>query len=240
MSIIPDGSKPADVARTTKALGLPGYRSGRVIRELRKERAARRPAAPTTIHERLAQRAIDRYGAVIRRRGGETQIGRADLEIHDRWDGFVVLGVDGWRRSSGPYPNRKIHLRYLAGEDDNGPWAVRIPGTINTVPAALEWVTPAEVTRALHAGRHVVRQGDIYGIEVTRRGYEAPTGWVGGDSRVVDGVNVTSHYWDADARLLTHHPEDGRPHWPLAISWPVRFVQQSTYGLGRGGRGPAD
>jgi hypothetical protein len=241
MSIIPDGSKPADVARTTKALGLPGYRPGRVIRELRAVRAARRPQEPTTIHERIARRVLDRYGAVIRRRGGETQVGTASLEIWDRRDGFVVLGVDGWRRYPAPHPARRVHLRYLAGEDDNGSWAVRLPGTVSTVPDALEWVTPAEVTRARNAGRHVVRQGDVYGIEVTRKGYETPTGWIGDDLRVVDGANVTSHHWDAETRLLTHHPEDGRAHWPLVIPWPVQFVQQSTYGMGQGwGRGPAD
>ncbi|HET9657318.1 MAG TPA: hypothetical protein VFP72_18340 [Kineosporiaceae bacterium] len=240
---------PADhVARTARAHNLPGRRTIKAIRELRNERAARRavPTQLTTPEDRLRRHYLAAYVPVIRSRGGDVTIDdktrSAHLCVLDRRGGLAVLGADGWRHYSSRTPARHVSLRYLVGQDDNGPWAVRIPGTIDTVSAALDAITPADVRHAHAAGRRTDRQGDIYAIETTQQ-HDAPTGWIGADTRwnTERTARVTSHHWDAETRTLTHHPEDGRPHRPLHLPHPVRFVQQSTLSMVRGGgRGPAD
>ena len=188
------------------------------------------------------------YRAEVERRGGETGITglyrTEELDISDESGGLAVLHTAGFRAYSRGHGCHWATLSYLCGTDDNGPWAVRVPGTITTVPAAQYWVTPAAVHKALRTGWRVRRQGDIYAIE-TRRQHDTASGWAGDDWRwhpAPDGYErVTSHFWDAETRYLKHRPADGRRHRPLKISWPVRFAQQNVYGMGRGmGRGPGD
>ncbi len=231
---------------------LPGRRSKTAITRLRRERA--RVTTPVPQPAPAAQRVklwlAERYMAEIRRRGGEVSIASGTsrsnlrdhyLEVTDRSGGLTVLHVEGWRFYSGRHGSQRASLSYLCGRDDNGDWAARIPGTIETVAAALHWITPAAVHKAKALGKTVHRQGDVYAIATTRT-HDAPTGWIGDDWRLgADGQQQTSHHWDADTRILSHHPEDDRRHADLHLPHPVRFVQQSTYGHGRGnGRGPAD
>jgi hypothetical protein len=184
------------------------------------------------------------YRAEVERRGGETVIAglyrTEELGISDEAGGLAVLHTAGFRAYSRGHGCHWATLSYLCGTDDNGPWAVRLPGTITTVAAAQYWVTPAAVHRAVRLGRRVRRQGDIYAIEMKRQG-DTASGWIGDDWRWQDGRRVTSHWWDAETRYLKHRPEGGKRHRPVKISWPVRFVQQNVYGMGRGmGRGPGD
>ncbi|WP_157751898.1 hypothetical protein [Actinoplanes derwentensis] len=199
---------------------------------------------PSDLASRLVSALTVRCTAEIARRGGETGIESGEkasalrtlpLRLVDREAGLVVLHVEGWRYYSRAYGSRRASLSYLCGHDDAGDWAVRLPGTVTTVTAALTWLTPAAVTKALAAGKQIDRQGDIYAI-ATSRAHDAPTGWLGDDWRKdPDGRRVTSHHWDATNRLLTHHPDDGRTHRALRLDHPVRFLQQRAYAHGRSG-----
>jgi hypothetical protein len=205
------------------------------IRTLRRERAARRPApVGPDLGARLAARLGARAVAEVDRRGGETTIeGRYGVESlaivdRDRSAGLLLLHAEGWRHYSSRFGSRRASLSYLYGVDDAGPWAVRVPGTVTTVAGALAWITPADVVAAIAAGRRVERQGDVYAVETTRA-Y---------DGR---GDLPAAHFWDAQMRTLTHMPGDGRSHAPLMLPYPVRFVRQRVYGMGRGaGRSNGD
>jgi hypothetical protein len=240
---------PAALAGALKERGLPGQRSKTAITKLRRERRARTGPSyvqPSTVQDRLNARLVAIYSDEITRRGGETMIqtgknSECGLSVTDRRGGLTLLNVDGWRY----YSTRgqwRASLSYLCGTDDSGRWAVRVPGNITTVAKALEWVTPADVRKAEWNGLRVRRQGDIYAIETTRT-HDTPSCWIGDDRRydAKAGEWVTSHYWNAGTRTLVHRPEDGRKHRPLRISYPVRFAQQRTYGMGRGtGRANGD
>ncbi|MFD3422464.1 hypothetical protein [Streptomyces decoyicus] len=228
---------PAALAAHLSAHGLPGQRSATAITLLRRRRARRNQPSPEPAP--LAERAgARRHAAVmreIRRRGGETAIegryGTVHLALVDRSGGMVLAHTEGWR-AYGKSPARRMSLSYLWGPDDagSGPWAVRVPGTVTTVDGALEWLTPAEVTRALARGRRVRRQGDVYAVETTRAHDGTGAGWL-----------PPSHEWRPGTRFLVHRPDDGRRHRPVRLPWPVRFVQQTAYEMGRtGSRANAD
>jgi hypothetical protein len=119
--------------------------------------------------------------AEVRRRGGETwiahspchgarasQVQRRRLEDVD-WSPdhtLCLLKCEGWRYYSQRVPARPAALAYLAGQDDNGFFAVRVPGTIQTVAAAIEWLAPAEAKKP-----GAVRQGNVYAVPY--RGHRA-------------------------------------------------------------------
>ncbi|KOT51159.1 MULTISPECIES: hypothetical protein [Streptomyces] len=207
------------------------------ITRLRRERARRRPAGPMprpSLRERADERLLNAAVHEIARRGGELTIhGETtahELEIadRDRAAGMMLLRAQGWRYYSRRAGSRFATLAYLYGTDDAGPWAVRVPGTVQTVAEALAWITPAEVTRALAAGKRVRRQGDVYAIETT-------------SGRDGSGELPEGHQWRPDTRYLVHRPADGRRHRPVPVPWPVRFVTQRVYGMGRNsGRADGD
>lgn len=185
-------------------------------------------------HPRLLAAAVDE----VTRRGGEATIegdwSVQSLEVLDhhrplsRWGGLygdrllTVVGCSGWRAWSKNYGGWAT-IRYLAGRDDSGQWAVRVPGTVTTVHAALKSLTPAAVARALSSGRHVARQGDVYAVETVPR---------------CDGTGELpeSHHWSSGDRTLRHPA-----HAPLACPEPVRFSIQTALLMGRAaGRGGGD
>lgn len=213
---------PASLAEELKAQGLPGQRSKTAITRLRRERGHRKEVTPTsTLEQRLNSRLTAVYAEEISRRGGETRI-RTDrdrylgLSVTSRADGLTLLHASGWRWYPGSAKSRRASLSYLCGREDGQTWAVRVPGTVTTVRGAIEFITPAEVGKARSAGKRVARQGDVYAIETTR----AHDG---------KGELPDSHVWDGEARILAH-PEHGTLHLP----YPVRFVPQNAYGMGRG------
>lgn len=197
-----------------------------LARRARMSPAQLREALDVRVRERLAARA----SREIRARGGETTIetehGSVSLEVTDRQDGMVVVRAEGWRYYSRRFGSRRAELSYLYGVDDNGPWAVRLPGITSTVRHALEAITPAAVTKARAAGKRVQRQGDVYAIETTK----AHDG---------KGDLPSAHTFDPATRLLRHLDET--PHQALHLPYPVRFVTQSVLRMGRsGGRGRGD
>ncbi|MFI9772779.1 hypothetical protein ACIHJG_38970 [Streptomyces sp. NPDC052415] len=188
--------------------------------------------------ERFSRHMVGQARAEIRRRGGEVVIlgkndrvaGALHLADRDRDQRIILVPAEGWRYYSSRTKQRYIELAYLYGTDDAGPWAVRVPGTMRTVAEALAWLTPNDVVKALDKGLRVRRQGDVYAIETTAK-------------RDGDGhLNLPEgHEWRTGTRYLVHNPADGRKHRPLRLPYPVRFVIQSAYEMGRSGaRGNGD
>lgn len=176
---------------------------------------------------RILTRLAGVYSAEIASRGGETMIaaersgGDAYLSVRDRQDGMTLLKAEGWRYYSRRFGSRHAVLAYLCGRDDNGRWAVRVPGTVETVEEAMEAIEPAAVKAARKAGKTILRQGDVYAIETTK----AHDG---------KGDLPSNHRWDAVTRTLTHTDSRGAgSHGALSIPFPVRFVTQSTLAMGR-------
>lgn len=231
-------------APTTRALAdflaanrMPGQRSMNAISLLRRERGRRNTPAPTPrpLAARASEWLLGRVVAEVERRGGETQIeglySTECLEVVDKQDGMVLAHAEGWR-AYGRQRARRVSLSYLWGRDDagSGPWAVRVAGNVTTVAEALEWLTPAAVKQAMARGLRVRRQGDVYAVETNQVH----------DGRGVDAL-PESHVWRPDTRHLVHRPEDRRRHRPLRLPYPVRFVPQTAYAMGRsGGRVDAD
>lgn len=176
---------------------------------------------------RVLSRLAGVYSAEIAARGGEIVIedehagGDAYLSVRDRKDGMTLLKAEGWRYYSRRFGSRPAILAYLCGRDDNGRWAVRVPGTVETVEEAMEAIEPAAVKAARKAGKTILRQGDVYAIETTK----AHDG---------KGDLPSNHRWDAVTRTLTHTDSRGAgSHGALSIPFPVRFVTQSTLAMGR-------
>lgn len=123
----------------------------------------------------------------------------------------VVHGkVSGWQYYSAREGSHYRQAAYVGGWDDAGWWVVRVASSASDVRDALGSLESIEIRRARAAGRRVVRQGGIYGIE-TSTSRDAPSGALLG----------TSHVWDQRTRVLSH-PR----HRSMRIPFPVRFTRQ--------------
>lgn len=186
--------------------------------------AARRAEnnAPVSIKTRLSRFIVEKYEPEILRRGGEISIveknGEVGLHVADRNipEGLVLLKADGWRHYSNRFGARPATIAYLCGVDDNGKFAVRVSGTCKTVRDAVDFLEPAEVKKARESQRRVLRQGDVYVVEMKR------------DSARQSDL-PPRHVWDEGTRTLRH--EDG--HGALNVNFPAKFVTQSAYRMGR-------
>lgn len=229
-NLLPVMGNADTLARELKQRGLPGRCSAATIRRKRRQRDATQ-AAPgprrENAHARLRHKLVEQATAEISRRGGEITIDGKNREVglgladRDAASRIILVHAEGWRYYSRQFGVRWATLSYLYGVDDAGEWAVRVPGNVESVAEGLAWLEPAEVTRARSAGRRVRRQGDVYAVETTR-GYD-------GSGPLPDG-----HRFNLQTRYLTHHPERGGKHRPVKLSYPVRFVAQRAYGMGRG------
>ena len=186
----------------------------------------------TTIRKHL-----NTFVAEIESRGGEVSIyhsprhGARHRDCYDvpltivstgKSDGRKVwlLRCEGWRRYSNRFGARPAHLAYLCGYDDNGAWSVRVPGTCESATDAINYIVPKSVLKARAAGKRITRQGDVYAIETTKSN----------DGKGADELD--SHEWYSRARVLLH--ESDRKHAPAQFDYPVRFVRQNGYQMGRG------
>lgn len=199
-----------------------GKRRDEIARRLADLRT--RTAEHLPLSRRYDRYLVALYSAVIEARGGEIEIDEESrtigLRVIDRRDGLVLLGCDGWRHYSRRFGARRASLRYLCGTDDNGRWAVRVHGNIDTIGRALDFVEPAEVQRARSEGRRILRQGDVYLVEQARDNFAALAG--------------TRHYWDASSRTL-HHDDPDAPHGALHVPYRAKAIVQSVLRMGRSG-----
>lgn len=153
---------PKNIRAQIRSVRLVGLAAGLVY--------AARAAALAVQERRNYLRSLIRE---VARRGGETVIqhmpygkaGRAKIEereisvVDSCASGLVLLHAKGWRYYSRSFGARKAALSYLAGRDDNGLFAVRVPGTVETVAAALSWLTPAAAQKP-----GTIRQGNVYAV----------------------------------------------------------------------------
>jgi hypothetical protein len=180
----------------------------------------RRPERVPTLKERLEAHIARKYRIEIDRRGGETFIAEKDrnvfLGVVERRDGLVLLRADGWRQYSRAFGARPASLAYLCGMDDNGPWAVRVPGTTKTIADAVDKLEPAEARKAREDGKQVLRQGDVYAVERKR-------------DAASQADLPENHIWNAETRTIKH--ADG--HGDLRVPFNCKFVPQTTLRMGR-------
>lgn len=144
------------------------------------------------------------------------------VEDYDPDRRMWVVNVERRHHYSNAFGDWWVRASWLAGHDDSGYWAVRIPGTILLIDDALDWITPAAVRKAEAEGRQVLRQGDVY-IAEKKRGpdHTRDLPW--------------RHQWDAETRTLSHpqHPD-------IAIPFPFRAYAQrqlTSTSAGAGRRG---
>ena len=100
--------------------------------------------------------------------------------------GLIEAQVPNPSPARTPFRPAHVWRRMVCGVDDQGFWAIRVPGTITTTADALRWITPYAVRRYLKAGflapgevdrpglvkdrrlTHIVRQGDLFALGVER------------------------------------------------------------------------
>jgi hypothetical protein len=190
--------------------------------EKAEQRAANRPIEPLPRkHGRILAMAREKqrqfWISEISRRGFETKIeteksqlyggNPIELDIVSEQDGLCLLACEGLRYYSRRVGSRYASLAYLCGTDDNGPWAVRVPGTCASITTALEYVVPAEVKRAKAKGLRVIRQGDVFAIEIEAK-------------RDGNFILPRGHKFDHQTRVLSHTGG----HKSIVINFPVTFV----------------
>lgn len=203
-------AEPGTITKTARAW----YEKAKARREAYLESRDPLPRGFGTFARRAEQKMLERYMAEISARGFDIYIEEryrtTSVKMLDRQDDLWLVGCDGWRHYSNRFGQRYASLRYLCGTDDNGDYAVRCPGSVETVEDALDYTIPAEVQKAREAGKRVIRQGDVFVIELKRDGkQELPEG----------------HTFDPETRMLVH--EGG--HETVHIPFPCKFL--TAYGL---------
>ncbi len=141
----------------------------------------------------------------------------ATVTDYDRGEKLWVIHVEQTYHYSNTFGDRYVSASWLCGRDENGVWAVRVPGTLTKVTEAVDWITPGPVKKAVAAGRQVIRQGDVYFVQ-KRRGpdnlRELP--W--------------NHHWDPTSRTATH-----RQHGTVHVPFPCRVYAQYQLHSSRSG-----
>lgn len=149
----------------------------------------------------------------IEKRGGEIEIvgryGTEEVGLLDsgQSEGRAVhlVGCDGWRQYSRAFGARRAALRYLYGVDDSGRWAVRVPGTVESVREGLDWLEPAKVKRARERGKRVFRQGNVYLVETSAKYSETGECFALGEHRYFSHARVMLHGEHAPLRVPGGH-----------------------------------
>jgi len=209
-----------------------------VVEELERQQALSRArhdarAIPQAIpaRERVKAFLVRLALQAIRDRSLDTPTGWEEEE-----EGVEVLDRDVQQRTwlignsysyhySNRFGDRNISGAFLCGREHGQIWAVRVPGTLSTVPDALAWLEPATVTKAKEKGRIVLRQGDFYFVEMPR--YREDN---------MDALQWTDHEYAAQGRLVAH-PQHGHVIFPQDRHF--KAVPQSQMGHG-GSRVSAD
>lgn len=170
------------------------------------EREAERRGLPTTLD--LAK-------------AGSLALSVADgVRVDGRWT--MLLHAEGWAEYSRAVGNYRASLSILGGFDDNGLWAVRVPGTISTVADGLAWLKPAAVRKAEEDGKRVLRQGDVWIVERVR-------------DAMSDDDLPNGHRWDGASRTVRHGD-----HAPVHVPFAAIAIRQSTLAANGQGRRRGD
>lgn len=188
---------------------------------LREKRKANCPCPTVPAKKRVKQYLIKIAKGEIRQRRLSSPAGLGsefDLALLDRdtkarlW----LVGGEGWYKYSNRFGSRYQQVAYLCGKEDGQYFAVRVPGHIKTIRAAVSWLTPVLVRQAEANGRWTARQGDVYLIEMPRLGYDD-----------LEAIEDTRHEWQVSPsgqRKLVH-PQHQTIIVPQKVRW-VRAVRQ--------------
>lgn len=87
------------------------------------------------------------------------------LDVKETEKGFAVLVHYKLFRSGLDF-GRWREFNYLAGYEDGSTFIDRVSPQVKTVNEALEWLKPAEVRKAEVEGRIILRQGDVFFVEL--------------------------------------------------------------------------
>ena len=208
-----------------KVVDAPRGRKGHIlemaaaIRRCRNAYAHDRLATP--ISARLVAHKLQIAEAEIAARGLDTPAGWDELNktITDSAShpGYYLVSGEGWYEYSRRAGSYHQSATYLIGTDEGQRFAVRVPSTIDSVSAALEWLKPAAIKQAEAKGLPTKRQGDIFFRPVRISGHD------------MDALAGTRHQARArkDGGLTIVHPEhrsivlSGKHHWRAYASTQI-------------------
>jgi hypothetical protein len=210
---------------------LPRGMAPRVEASVRAVQRSRKPATSSTLQARLLARIADKVldEAASRNlptfldlaKAGSLRLSVADAKrVDGRWT--LLLHAEGWAQYSRAVGRYHASLSILGGFDDNGTWAVRVPGTLTTVAEGLAWLKPAAVRNAEEAGKRVLRQGDVWIVERVR-------------DAMSDQDLPQGHRWDGESRTVRHGD-----HTPVHVPFAAIAIRQSTLAANGQGRRRGD
>lgn len=115
---------------------------------------------------------------------------------------LVNLGQASYYRSS---MRGKSERAWLIGQDDDQIWCQQVYTTHETVDEALDFITPAEVQNYREEGRKVIRQGDIFFVQMKQAtNFEDLNGTRHDVVEQDDGQTVITHPEHSDLTLEGH------------------------------------
>jgi hypothetical protein len=134
---------------------------------------------------------------------------------------LIVVGQASYYNGSA---RGKSERAWLVGRDEGQVWSQQVYSTHETVDEALDFMTPAAVQQYREEGREVIRQGDVFFVEMKR-------------SSNYDEIEDTRHdVVEEDAGVIVSHPE----HHDLELKgskWKAYTTNDgSQSGSSRGGR----
>lgn len=225
LAFIGDAHTPLEMRQNR--LIVPHGRKGPLLDAVRavqhlSETPASRGVWSTPLDDRLLRFLVRRALAEVDRRELTTPTGHDDgnYDLIDRDGSTVLISGEWWYEYSRRHGYRRLGAAYLAGIDDAGPWAIRVPRTVETVAAALEWATPAAARKAMSAGAEWRRQGDVLAVRQTR----------GSGLRDTRQVQDRHEFRPrADGGWTLTHPE----HTPVRLRagrWTIYHLRQDSGG----------
>ena len=117
------------------------------------------------------------------------------VEHYETENSIYILIHEHLYRKALEFPHSNVN--YLIGYDDGSSFIERVPSSVDSVQEAIEWLKPAEVKKAEQEGRTVLRQGDVFFVEMSKNSrktiadYELPSNHT--VRQTPDGICVVHH-----------------------------------------------
>lgn len=142
----------------------------------------------------------------------------------DEYEGLRLIATSWWARYKGQGGNWHRSTAVLAGRDDAGLWAIRVPASCSTVAAALRWTVPADAWNRINHGADFRRQGDLLLVRPSRGGW-----YLHGYGPVTLPLTLHRHRIDerADGTAGITHPEHRYTRLP-AGPWRIYWLRQDS------------
>ena len=112
---------------------------------------------------------------------------------------------------------------YLFGIADSSPFVTRVSPNVDSVEEALEWMKPAEVRKAEEEGRTVLRQGDVFFVELRAK-----------TKKITDYTLPSNHHIvHMNGKAVIAHHEHSYLELPHPHFKPVVRKEVTVEGVGR-------